>query len=231
MGHIELARWAEYIVIAPASCHSIAKISHGLADDLLTTLCLASKAQVLIAPAMNQQMWLNGINAQNNINILKQQGMAIFGPAEGEQACGDIGPGRMLEPDCLFNLIKSSVSPKPLKGKIYQRASVAGPTQEAIDPVRYVSNHSSGKMGFAIAQAAVYAGATVNLITGPVNLPTPIGVNRYDVCSAQQMLNQAVILTPESDIFIEGSGCQCNLSIPAPSSKKSKNPPIPFRNG
>lgn len=218
MGHIELAKWAEFIIIAPASCHAIAKISHGLADDLLSTLCLASKAKLLVAPAMNQQMWLNSIT-QENVQRLRQHQVSILGPAEGEQACGDIGPGRMLEPLALFDLIKHAVSPKPLRGKTI--TITAGPTQEAIDPVRYISNHSSGKMGFAIAQAAACAGANVNLIVGPVALTTPLGVNRYDITSADEMLEQANLLAPESDIFV-GAAAVADYKTHQPAKQKIK---------
>jgi phosphopantothenoylcysteine decarboxylase / phosphopantothenate---cysteine ligase len=206
MGHIELARWADVILIAPATADVIARIAAGMANDLLTTLCLATKAPLVIAPAMNQQMWANPATAAN-IQILKERGVTILGPGSGEQACGDIGLGRMLEPDDLANqlLATSAVSSNTsdeLAGK--KLVITAGPTQEAIDPVRYLTNHSSGKMGFALAAAAQQAGAEVILISGPVTLETPKGVTRIDVVSAVEMHAQVQAQLAGIDIFI---GC------------------------
>lgn len=199
MGHIELARWADYILIAPASADFMAKLAHGFADNLLSTLCLASTAPIVLAPAMNQQMWLNHAT-QANYKILLERGINIIGPAAGEQACGEVGVGRMLEPHEIVTIVTQLVSPKLFNNK--RILITAGPTQESIDPVRYITNHSSGKMGYAIAQAAVTSGANVTLISGPVNLTTPNHVNRIDVKTAKEM-QQAVLNTiGNCDIFI-----------------------------
>lgn len=199
MGHIELARWADIVVIAPASADFIARLAHGHADDLLTTLCLATPARIALAPAMNQGMWRDAAT-QANVAQLHAHGRLIWGPAEGEQACGDIGPGRMLEPDALAELTAKAFSTRLLEGK--RVLITAGPTREAIDPVRYISNHSSGKMGFALAQAAIDAGARVTLIAGPVALSTPAQATRVDVDSAQQMFDAVHARIDECDIFI-----------------------------
>lgn len=199
MGHIELARWADLVLIAPASADFIARLAHGRADDLLTTLCLATAARIALAPAMNQGMWRDAAT-QDNIAQLRQRDMLIWGPAEGEQACGDIGPGRMLEPAALAELTDKAFATRLLEGK--RVLITAGPTREALDPVRYISNHSSGKMGFALAQAAVDAGARVTLIAGPVTLATPAHVTRVDVDSAQQMFDVVQTRVRDCDIFI-----------------------------
>lgn len=170
MSHIELARWAEILLIAPATANFMAKYAHGLADDLLTTVCLATTAPVFIAPAMNQQMWQHAAT-QNNFNILQQRAVTILGPGSGSQACGEFGPGRMLEPTELLESLEIHFTPKTLNNK--HIVITAGPTQEKIDPVRYLSNHSSGKMGYALATAAMKLGATVTLISGPCNLAPP----------------------------------------------------------
>lgn len=201
MGHIEFAKWADLILVAPATANIIAKMAAGIADDLLTTLLLATPAKVAIAPAMNQQMYAHAAT-QANLATLTQRDIAIWGPGAGEQACGDVGAGRMLEPNELVELVCAPTVQPLLAGKTL--TITAGPTREALDPVRYISNHSSGKMGYALAAAGVAMGATVNLISGPVNLPTPVGVTRIDVQSAQQMHQQALALAPSSDIFI---GC------------------------
>lgn len=201
MGHIELAKWADLVVIAPASADFIARLAAGMGNDLLTTLCLATEAPIAIAPAMNQAMWRNGIT-QANINYLQQhlaQRLYVWGPGSGEQACGDVGYGRMLEPQQLFAEIEQLQTPGPLTGKTV--LITAGPTREAIDPVRFISNHSSGKMGFAVAQAARLAGANVVLVAGPVSLPTPAGVQRVSVQSAADML-EACLQHQQADIFI-----------------------------
>ncbi len=189
MGHIELARWAEIVLVAPATAHFMARLAAGLADDLLTTTCLATTAPIAVAPAMNQQMW-KAPATQRNVRTLTADGMRLWGPGEGEQACGDVGAGRMLEPDDLAARVAALLAPT---GALTGRHVVvtAGPTREAIDPVRYISNHSSGKQGFAIARAAAEAGARVTLVTGPVELPTPPGVDRVDVTSAREMLAAA----------------------------------------
>lgn len=185
MGHIELARWADLVLIAPATADLMARLAQGLANDLLTTLVLATDAKVALAPAMNQAMWRDPAT-QANAQCLAQRGLHLFGPAAGSQACGDVGPGRMLEADDLAQQAANLFEHRALTGR--HVLITAGPTQENIDPVRYITNHSSGKMGFALAEAAVEAGAKVTLITGPVHLPTPDRVNRVDVVSARDML-------------------------------------------
>lgn len=199
MGHIELARWADLILIAPASADLIARLASGQADDLLTAVCLASAAPLAIAPAMNQQMWHDPATTQN-LQTLANRGIRQFGPAAGSQACGDVGLGRMLEADELAMLAAEQFATRQLEG--IRVVISAGPTREAIDPVRYISNHSSGKMGFALARAAIDAGATVTLIAGPVALATPELVTRINVESANQMHQQALALTGQCDIFI-----------------------------
>lgn len=197
MGHIELARWADLVLVAPASADFMARLAAGMADDLLATLCLASTAPVWLAPAMNQQMW-QAAATRDNATTLKQRGVILLGPAEGEQACGEIGPGRMVEPDDLVQACIKHFSSGPLAGVTV--TITAGPTREALDPVRFISNHSSGKMGFAIATAAAALGAQVRLVAGPVNLSTPAGVTRVDVESASEMLE--AVLSEPGDIFI-----------------------------
>ena len=210
MGHIELAKWADFVLIAPATADIIAKIAAGLANDLLTTLCLATAAPVAMAPAMNQQMWHNPAT-QNNINTLTEWGYTFFGPGAGEQACGDIGLGRMLDVDELVDVTCQKISAldnadantpteKMLTGQKW--LITAGPTREAIDPVRYISNHSSGKMGFAIASAAQQLGADVTIISGPVNITTPTHCDKISVTSAIDMHQQALKLAPKADVFV-----------------------------
>lgn len=204
MGHIELARWADYFLVAPATANTIAKLTHGLADDLLTTLALATTAPIFIAPAMNQQMWAAQATT-DNMQILRNRGASVLGPAAGEQACGDIGYGRMLEPQEIADAIAEYASSTTINVPLFKNTRImitAGPTREEIDPVRYISNHSSGKMGFAIAKAAQQLGATVTLISGPVNLATPCEVTRKDVVSAQDMLNAVHDSIALQDIFI-----------------------------
>jgi len=198
MGHIELARWAGQVLVAPATANFIARLAHGLADDLLSTLCLATAAPVMLAPAMNQQMWANPAT-QDNCEILRARGIALVGPASGSQACGETGPGRMLEPAELLLELEQNTS-----GSLQGRTVVvtAGPTYEDIDPVRYIGNRSSGKMGFAVAQAAAVAGAEVSLVAGPVGLETPAGVRRINVRGAVEMRDVAVRLASSADIFI-----------------------------
>ena len=200
MGHIELARWAERIVVAPASADLLARLAHGMADDLLTTVCLASAAPLYLAPAMNQQMWAHPA-VQANVACLRQRGVQLLGPAAGEQACGDVGSGRMLEPGALRDILLASFGTGALAGL---RVLVsAGPTYEDIDPVRFIGNRSSGRMGFAVAEAAVRAGATVTLVAGPVSLPTPGGVvERVDVRSAAQMHAAVIEASAAADIYI-----------------------------
>lgn len=201
MGHIELARWADLVVVAPATANLIARINAGMADELITTTCLATEAPVVICPAMNQQMYRNQATQDNLANLTKR-GLTIWGPASGSQACGEVGPGRMQEPLEIAQQVEQFFAPKLLQGRSI--LLTAGPTREAIDPVRYISNHSSGKMGFAIATAAAAMGADVTLVAGPVHLPTPSGVNRIDVESTQDMLNAVMQHVDTHDIFI---GC------------------------
>jgi phosphopantothenoylcysteine decarboxylase/phosphopantothenate--cysteine ligase len=200
MGHIELARWAELVLIAPASADFLARLAHGLADDLLSTLVLATSAPIAVAPAMNQQMWRNAAT-QANVALLKQRDVRVLGPGIGDQACGESGPGRMLEPLELLSLI----TPLLQRDGVLQGRRVlvtAGPTRECIDPVRFVSNRSSGKMGFAIAQAMQEAGAEVVLVSGPVALTTPPGVRRVDIESCEQMHAAVQRELPGTVIFV-----------------------------
>jgi phosphopantothenoylcysteine decarboxylase/phosphopantothenate--cysteine ligase len=202
MGHIELARWAQRIVIAPASADIIARLAHGFADDLLTTLCLASAAPLALAPAMNQQMWAHAAT-QANVATLRTRGVDVLGPAAGSQACGEFGAGRLLEAETIVAEIAALHGPQPLAGV---RVLVsAGPTYEDIDPVRFIGNRSSGRMGFAVARAAVEQGAHVHLVAGPVHLPTPAGVERTDVRSARDMRGAVLQQIPQSDIFISAA--------------------------
>ena len=216
MGHIEFAKWADLILIAPASANTIARMAHGMADDLLTTLVLATPAKVAIAPAMNQQMYAHPAT-QQNLQKLSEYGVSIWGPASGEQACGDVGKGRMLEPNELVELCLMREDTLLLAGKTV--TITAGPTREALDPVRFISNHSSGKMGFSLARAAKALGAKVNLISGPVNLTTPSEVNRCDVESAQQMHDAAMELAVNSDVFI---GCAAVADYKATTTANNK---------
>jgi phosphopantothenoylcysteine decarboxylase/phosphopantothenate--cysteine ligase len=202
MGHIELARWAELILLAPATADLIARLSSGRADDLLTTLVLATDAKVALAPAMNRLMWSHPAT-QANIAILRHRGVEVLGPGRGEQACGETGDGRMLEPLDIVSGVERllpTTTSAALAGK--HVLITAGPTRERLDPVRYISNRSSGKMGFALADAARAAGAEVTLVAGPVNLPTPLGVNRIDVESAAQMHAAVEAAVGVADVFI-----------------------------
>jgi len=200
MGHIELARWAELVLVAPASADFLARLAAGRADDLLATLCLATSSPIAVAPAMNRLMW-DSAATQANIATLVSRGVRVFGPAEGEQACGEVGLGRMLEPLELATLSAGMLAPSgPLSGR--RVLVTAGPTRERIDPVRFVSNRSSGKMGFAVAQAAREAGAEVVLISGPVALPAPPGVRRIDVESAAEMLSAVLREVDGADFLI-----------------------------
>lgn len=199
MGHIELARWAERIVIAPATAGLIARLAAGMADDLLTTICLASRAPLVLAPAMNQAMWAHPAT-RANVATLVARGAVLVGPGVGSQACGDEGAGRMAEPLEIVAAIAARAADGPLRGR---RVLVnAGPTFEDIDPVRFIGNRSSGKMGFAIAAAAARAGAAVTLVSGPVHLPTPAGVERIDVRSAREMAATVFERAPTVDVFV-----------------------------
>lgn len=204
MSHIELARWAEVILVAPATAHFMAKYANGLADDLLSTVALATMAQVIVAPAMNQQMWQHPAT-QNNLNTLQQRGAIICGPATGSQACGENGPGRMLEAEDLLNALATHFMTKTLAGK--HILITAGPTQEPLDPIRFLSNHSSGKMGYALANAALQLGAKVTLISGPTAMKLQhANLTVVNIITAQQML-QAVLdkidnSLVKTDVFI-----------------------------
>lgn len=199
MGHIELARWADLLLIAPATADMIARLAAGRADDLLTTVALATPAPMLIAPAMNQQMWRDQATV-DNVTELAKRGAQLIGPAAGEQACGDIGPGRMEEPAIIAAAVAGQFESGLLAGK--RVVITAGPTREALDPVRYISNHSSGKMGYALARAAAAAGARTTLVSGPVSLTAPEHVTINDVTSARDMLEACESLLPDCDIFI-----------------------------
>ncbi|MGY0219482.1 bifunctional phosphopantothenoylcysteine decarboxylase/phosphopantothenate--cysteine ligase CoaBC [Endozoicomonadaceae bacterium StTr2] len=199
MGHIELARWADLVLVAPATADFMSRMAAGLGNDLLTTLCLATHSPIALAPAMNQGMWQDPAT-QKSIETLKGRGVTLFGPAEGSQACGEVGPGRMLEPVELVEHCAGMFQFECLTGK--RVMITAGPTREAIDPVRYITNHSSGKMGFALAEAAAEAGAEVLLVAGPVTLETPERVKRVNIVSAQDLYQAVHDNMDDQDIFI-----------------------------
>lgn len=218
MGHIELARWADIILIAPATADLIARLATGLANDLLTTLCLASEAPVHLAPAMNRVMWASPATGEN-VERLAARGVTILGPGEGDQACGETGAGRMMEPADIVQAVSQAAPAGPLAGR--HVVVTAGPTREAIDPVRYLTNRSSGKMGFAVAHAARRAGARVTLIAGPVGLATPAGVDRVDVESAAQMDAAAKEAVRGADVFI-ASAAVADYRPASPADRKIK---------
>lgn len=199
MGHIELARWADAVIIAPATANSMARLVAGEADDLLMTICLATKAPLLIAPAMNQAMWSSSAT-KDNLLQLQERNVIILGPASGEQACGDVGEGRMLEPEQLIEDLEQLFNKQILSG--VRVMITAGPTREAIDPVRYISNHSSGKMGYAVAQAALEAGASVELVSGPCTLTVNDRIQLRSVESAEEMNQKVLENIGQIDIFI-----------------------------
>lgn len=199
MGHIALARWADWVLIAPASADTLARLAQGRGDDLLGALCLATEAPIAVAPAMNNKMWSHSAT-QDNLNLLRQRAVAVIGPASGDQACGEVGEGRLLEPLEIIAELKQLAVTGRLQGR--HVLITAGPTYEPIDPVRFIGNRSSGKMGFALAQAAQEAGADVTLIAGPVHLPTPSSVRRVDVETAAQMREAVQRAVAGSDIFI-----------------------------
>src|SRR5437762_3462607 len=199
MGHIELSRDREIVVIAPASADFMAKLANGLADDLLSSLCLARRCPLVVAPAMNVEMWQNPAT-QRNVARLHEDGVAFAGPAAGDQACGEVGFGRMLEPAAIAAEIEAQFAPKALSGK--RVLVTAGPTEEPIDPVRMLTNASSGKMGYAVARAAKEAGAEVTLVSGPVSLATPTEVARIDVRTAEEMCEAVKKRAPPNDVFI-----------------------------
>lgn len=199
MGHIELGRWADVLIIAPATADLIARMASGQADDLLTTVHLATQAHVVVVPAMNQAMWLHQAT-QRNITQLRADGVRVIGPEHGDQACGDIGPGRMTEPSSIVAQLENMLSDERMLMGLNVLVT-AGPTREAIDPVRFISNSSSGRQGLAIAKAAQHQGAAVTLICGPIGLPTPEGIDRIDVQTADEMKNAVMEKIDQSDIF------------------------------
>ncbi|MFW0039235.1 MAG: bifunctional phosphopantothenoylcysteine decarboxylase/phosphopantothenate--cysteine ligase CoaBC [Coxiella endosymbiont of Dermacentor silvarum] len=199
MEHIDLAHWCEQVLVSPASAGFIARLAYGQADDLLTTLCLATEAPIAVAPSMNQRMWFNKIT-QANIKRLQKYGIEIFGPGVGIQVCGDYGPGRLLEPEELVSCLEKHTIEKILIGK--HLLITAGPTYEAIDPVRYLTNRSSGKMGYALAEAAAIMGAEVTLISGPTNLSISKKINRINVINAQEMFKAVIKRISNCDVFI-----------------------------
>ena len=202
MGHIALSRWSDLIVVAPASANFIARIAHGMADDLLTTLCLAADVPLLLVPAMNHQMWRNAATRENIKRVIGR-GIITLGPAEGDQACGETGPGRMLEPADIIQSVENQFRSALLSGT--NILVTAGPTREAIDPVRFISNHSSGRMGFAVAHAAMEAGANVTLVAGPVAIDPPDRVRYIPVETAEQMRTQVFNELDRTDIFISAA--------------------------
>ncbi|HEY5622659.1 MAG TPA: bifunctional phosphopantothenoylcysteine decarboxylase/phosphopantothenate--cysteine ligase CoaBC [Gammaproteobacteria bacterium] len=221
MGHIELARWADLVLIAPATAHCMGSLASGLAGDLLTTVCLVTEAPIILAPAMNHAMWGNAA-VQANRELLEQRGVRFLGPGVGDQACGEKGPGRMLEPHEIVSAVfeePAVLAPESLGG--LRTVITAGPTREPIDPVRYITNRSSGKMGFALAAAAQQAGADVVLVTGPVSLSTPAGVERVDVETAEEMYEAVQGLVGEMDLFIACAAVS-DYRPQAPSNKKIK---------
>ena len=218
MAHIELSRDRELIVVAPASADFLAKLAHGLADDLLSTLCVARRCPLLVAPAMNVEMWQNAAT-QRNVATLREDGIVFAGPAAGDQACGEVGFGRMLEPADIAQEIDALLGAKVLAGR--RVLITAGPTEEPIDPVRVITNASSGKMGYALARAAHEAGADVTLVSGPVSLATPSGVARIDVRTAQQMFDAVKQAAAGSDVFISVAAV-ADYKVKTPSASKIK---------
>ena len=218
MGHIELSRDRELIVIAPATANFMAKLAYGLADDLLSSLCLARRCPLVIAPAMNVEMWQNAAT-QRNVAKLREDGVAFAGPAAGDQACGEVGLGRMLEPAEIAVEIEAQLGPKALSGK--RVLVTAGPTEEPVDPVRVLTNTSSGKMGYAVARAAHEAGARVTLVSGPVALATPQGVERINVRTAHEMFEAVKKAAPKSDVFVSVAAV-ADYRVKDPSPRKIK---------
>lgn len=218
MSHIELARWADYLLIAPLSANTLAKMAHGIADDLLTTLYLVAEVPVIVCPAMNHSMWSHPAT-KANCGLLKARGAVVIGPAKGEQACGEFGYGRMSEVDEIIQGLRLFDMKPLLIGK--QVCITAGPTKEAIDPVRFISNHSSGKMGYALAVAAKMAGAQVTLISGPTHLPKPSDISYHEVVSAQEMLAVTKQQLTKDMIFI-GAAAVADYQVATPSGQKIK---------
>lgn len=221
MGHIELARWADLILVAPATAHCMGSLAGGLAGDLLTTICMATEAPIILAPAMNHVMWSNQA-VQENLELLQKRGIRFVGPIAGDQACGEQGPGRMMEPDDIVRVVfeePAVLVSESLKG--LRTVITAGPTREPIDPVRYITNRSSGKMGFALAAAARQAGADVVLVSGPVSLPTPPGVERVDIETAEEMYDAVHARIADTDLFIACAAVS-DYRPRAPSDRKIK---------
>ena len=224
MGHIELSRDREVIVVAPASADFIAKLASGLADDLLSTLCLARECPLLVAPAMNRQMWDNPAT-RRNIHRLREDGVRILGPSSGDQACGEVGMGRMLEAEQLRREILARLAPQVLTG--VRVLITAGPTFEAIDAVRGITNRSSGRMGYAVAQAALEAGAQVTLVTGPTSLDPPVGADVVRTTSAEDMLAAVDADVGDTDVFI-GVAAVADYRVAKPSEQKIKKSDQPL---
>ncbi|KAB7627374.1 bifunctional phosphopantothenoylcysteine decarboxylase/phosphopantothenate--cysteine ligase CoaBC [Alkalilimnicola sp. S0819] len=220
MGHIELARWADALLIAPASADFMARLAHGHASDLLSTVCLATDAPLFLAPAMNRLMWANAAT-QANARLLAERGVRLLGPGAGQQACGEVGDGRMLEPPELVAALGAHYAGGALRGRTV--LITAGPTREPLDPVRYISNRSSGKMGFALAEAARTAGARVLLVAGPCALATPAGVERIDVETAEQMHRAVMGRVAEADIFIASAAVSDYRAVEAAERKIKKS--------
>jgi phosphopantothenoylcysteine decarboxylase/phosphopantothenate--cysteine ligase len=221
MGHIELSRDRELVVVAPATANFLAKLAHGLADDLLSTLCLARECPLAVAPAMNRQMW-EAAATRRNVELLRTDGVAILGPAAGDQACGETGMGRMLEPAEIYTEVVALLAPKTLAGK--RVLVTAGPTFEPIDTVRGITNLSSGKMGYAVAQAAAEAGADVTLVTGPTSLATPARVARVDVTTAREMHDAVLARAGGADVFIAVAAVADYHVVDAKDHKMKKQP-------
>lgn len=228
MSHIELARWADLVLVAPATAHLLSQLAAGDAGNLLTTVCLATRAPIVLAPAMNQAMWRHPAT-QANRRLLESRGVTFVGPASGSQACGDVGPGRMVEPAELLPALAGEATAlqdrDELKGRLtgVRVVVTAGPTREPIDPVRFVSNRSSGKMGFAVARAALEAGAEVTLIAGPVNLPTPEGAGRTDVETAAEMCEATLARIDGADIYIGAAAISDYRPEPSPQKIKKRS--------
>jgi phosphopantothenoylcysteine decarboxylase/phosphopantothenate--cysteine ligase len=224
MGHIELARWADLVLVAPASANALARLAHGLADDLLSTLCLATRAPLFVAPAMNQQMWAHPATVAN-LATLRSRGVALLGPDSGGQACGEFGAGRLLEPHDLVARLVAARAQGPLAGR--QVLVSAGPTHEDIDPVRFIGNRSSGRMGFAVAAAAAALGARVTLVAGPVALPTPPGIARVDVRSARDMHAAVLERAAGCDVYIGAAAVADYRPAAVAPAKLKKRPGAP----
>ena len=224
LGHIDLARWAELVLVAPATAHTMAKLAHGLADDLLSTICLATTAPIAVAPAMNRQMW-QAAATQANLGLLLSRGVTILGPDSGDQACGELGPGRMMEPAAIAEASLALLGGGELDG--VSVLVTAGPTREPIDPVRYLSNRSSGKMGYAVAAAAAGAGAQVTMVSGPSSLDTPAGVTRVQITSAEEMYREVMERIAAHQIFVGAAAVADYRPVRAAAEKIKKSDGTP----